>query len=53
MLEDWKKVQEKNERTTAVVDEACRTVLKLHILEEVSVEAKIRKLAVGVPDART
>lgn len=37
----------------AVVAEACRTVSELHIPEEASVEAKIRKLAVGVCKAKT
>jgi len=36
-----------------VVVEACKIVLELHIPEEAPLEAKIRKLAAGVCDART
>jgi len=42
-LEEWKKVQAKNEQTVTLVVEACKTVPKLHILDEVMVDANIRK----------
>lgn len=48
----WKKVHEKNECTVAVVAEACRTILELHILEEAPFQAKIQKLAIGLRDTR-
>eukprot|EP00253_Pinus_taeda_P028291 PITA_28291 len=46
-------MKEKNEHTTTMVAEACRTVLELHIPEEAPMEAKILKLAAGVRDAWT
>ena len=48
-----KKITEKNERTIVVVVEACRTVTELNIREDAPVDARIRKLAAGVRDART
>ena len=36
----------------AAVAEACRTVLEFHIHEELPLEAKIWKLAMGIYDAK-
>lgn len=41
-----------NDQTIAVVAEACRTVPELHVWEEALVDMKIRKLAVGVGEAK-
>ena len=51
-LEALKKVQDKNEKTTTLVVEACRTILQLHIPKEASVKAKTRKLVVGVHNVK-
>lgn len=48
-----KKITEKNERTTAVVAEACQNFLELDIPEDVLVDARIRKLVAGVRKAQT
>lgn len=52
-LEEWKKFQVQNEQNTVVVAEACRKIPELHIPEDVSLEAKIKKLATNVCDTKT
>lgn len=48
VLEAQKKFQAWNAQLVAMVAEAWKIVLEMHIPEEASLEAKIRKLAVGV-----
>lgn len=45
-------IQAQSAQIAATVAEACRTVPELHTPKEASVEAKIRKLVVGVCDAK-
>lgn len=53
MINLLKNITEKNECTTTIVAEACRTVLELNIPKDVLVDAKIQKLTVCVHDVRT
>lgn len=46
-------IQAQSSQLEAAVAEACGTMPKLHILEEAPLEAKIRKLATSVRDAKT
>ena len=48
-----KSIIDKNERTTKVVVEACRSVPELDIPDDEPVDVRIQKLVVGVCDART
>ena len=52
-LEAWKKVQGWNKQFAVVLVEACRIFPELHIPEEASLDAKIRKLVAGVHDEKT
>lgn len=45
-------IQVQSAQVVDVVAEACRTVRELHVPEEALFEAKIRKLATGIRDAK-
>lgn len=52
VLEAWKKVQAQKEHIATMVAKACKTIRKMHIPKEASVDAKIRKLAAGVHEKK-
>ena len=51
-INTFKKILAKNECTATMVTEAWKTIPKLHIPKEASMDAKIWKLVAGMHDAR-